>query len=186
MRGFLAFVVLFAAFGAIVFATSAMGQDATRAASATSARGIFFAIGKPDLTTNELALLDGLLRVDSSEELDKAITDETSLLVIDRSALGALPEGYLAERASEGRAIMGINVFGNDLATAADFPSGGWPTPEEWAQTHNGHGEGSFYSFMFRSAPGAAIGRSGGGQQHFKDRVFAGVLGELLEGSWRR
>jgi hypothetical protein len=107
---------------------------------------------------DEFAMLNGLLRVDSSEELDKAITEETSLLVIDDLALAALPEGYLAERAGEGRAIMGINIFANDLAKAAGFPSGGWPTPEEWAQTHNGHGEGSFYSYMFRSAPGQPSG----------------------------
>jgi hypothetical protein len=186
MRSVVAFVVLFAGFGALVLGTSSMRQGTTPAASATPARGIFFAVGRRDLTTDELALLDGLLRVDSFEELDRAITDETSLLVIDRSALAALPEGYLSERASEGRAVMGINVFGNDLATVAGFPSSGWPTPEEWAQTHSGHGEGSFYSYMYRSATGAVVMHSGGGQQHFNDRVFPGVLHQLLEGSWRR
>ena len=172
-------LIVVATLAAVIAVTSRDPSD--RAGAAPGAEVVLFSKGEPQNTGDAGAQLAAARRVASSAELESAVGPETALIVIDSSALPELDTTFLRQQITSGIPIMGLNVPRSDLETATDFLNvvGGInPLFKEYYKESD-RCDAPCYSFLYRSRSIHPVAHWGGGQQDFKDGLFAMKLTQL-------
>jgi hypothetical protein len=166
---------------------------------ASAGRGVLFAeepisqYGEQELNGHPSAasLLAMLPRAPDAQSLANQITANTRTIVVDRTSMKSLDQGYLRAQLRAGISIVGLNIPLSELAAATaveDFMFVEAPGGERRRQMMDlailkqSPPPAPFYSVVTVSPLGAPYFRLGWSQKRFSDDVFLPELDQYLGG----
>ena len=135
------------------------------------------------------SVLEPISRVATVAELTTAISAETNLIILDRSALASVRESHvLYEQLKQGRSLIGLNISLEELRALSRFDTavvenridGRGPSiaPAPPMPTED------FYSVLKINRPGAEARRFGQAQRLISGGILEADIGQLSDGAY--
>jgi hypothetical protein len=155
------------------------GSQQTKPVQAASNGVVFFAPRGVRLPAEAQTALDGVPVEGDAASLEAALTPDVAAIVIDGSALGLLPEGFLLSQLRAGRVLVVLNRTPNDIAQAASYAealSGDLPAKGAEALVSDSASDGPYYSYLYRSRDDSTGLVTGSGQRPFSAGLFTADL----------
>jgi hypothetical protein len=155
------------------------GSPPAKPAQAASNGAVLFAPRGVRLSPDLRTALAGMPAIDDASSLEAALTPDVAAIIIDGSALGLLPEGFLLNQLRAGRVLVALNRTPDDLAQAASYAealSGDLPAKGAEALVSDSASEGPYYSYLYRSRDDSSGLVTGSGQRPFSAGLFQADL----------
>lgn len=160
--------------------------DSTGAASSIYDNGVLIATRPPNVPEPWLGLVQRLPSASSADAALRLITDETTTVLVDQSALSEVPVAFLRAQLDAGISLIGLNITAADLMVASQFReaiaatsiTGSAPAFDRFGPRP----DVPFYSKLSKTGTDTRYNRSGAGQKWFSDRLFRADLEQALYG----
>ena len=152
-----------------------------------SDKGALISVGTPQVPDDALAYLGEIHQVDSLPALESALGPDTTTILIDGSALPAVPPAFLKHQLSKGRSLIGLNVPLSELVAASGFVSAVQEDSDprstlEFPEVDKPAPDEPFYSFVNMTPDGSVVRRFSSGQRPFSSGLFGADLAHHLTG----